>query len=110
MSGVDLWQGHAPSQWDWQVLAISPTREPHLMQFYRQRYTLDEVIRRADSEANWYGYAAFMVRDTDGTVVHRGPVTNALGFPKRQEAFAKLCEQDRAFAAYTEALEARRAA
>jgi hypothetical protein len=85
-----------PSPFDWQVLAISPTRAPHLMQFFHKHYTRDEVIRRADFEANWYGYPAFAVRDPQGRVVHIGPVLDALGNPKHPDAWRELCAERRA--------------
>jgi len=76
---------HAPSPFDWSVMLYGGTcprtgfeQPAHECRFFKQRreggagYTLPGVIARAEDMAEWMHRTRFLVRDTDGQIVHRG--------------------------------------
>ena len=83
-----------PSRFDWQIVVyggVSPrtgqAQGPLDFQFYKQTrpggygYSARSIIARAESEARQQHRTHFAVRDTDGTIIHDGPVRDALGRP-----------------------------
>lgn len=77
---TELWDGHAPSPFDYQALLVFCSGKTRLYQFPKS-YSAATVIARAQQEATWCTAVAFLVRDNEGRVIHRGPVVNALGQP-----------------------------
>jgi len=81
-SGRQLDWEISPSRFDWQVLLVGPTGGTRVYQFMRSAYSREDAVELGQLEAEMTNAVRFLVRDTNGRVVHDGPVLNALGEPR----------------------------